>query len=75
MLTKKRRGIPAGTWFGAQSFHTFLSAPTTAPILDAMLHDNAATDAAIEAAREDERGDEDRGSACSAACGFCGACS
>jgi hypothetical protein len=32
-------------------------------------------DAAIEADRDAEARDEDRGSRCSAACGFCGACS
>ena len=71
-----RRGIPAATWFGAQSFHTFLTLPQTGPMLDAMLHDNAATDAAILAAREDAPADdEQRGSQCGPGCGWCGRCS
>lgn len=70
-----RRGVPAATWFGAQSFHTFLTLPQTGPMLDAMLQDNAATDAAILAEREDEREDGDAGSRCSmASCGGCGRC-
>lgn len=69
-----RRGIPAGTWFGAQSFHTFMMAPVTRRMLDS-LYDNAAGDAAIEAARTEDRGEELAGSRCSSVCGFCGACS
>lgn len=43
----KARGQSAAAWFGAQSFHTFLTAPSTGPVLDAMLADNAAADALI----------------------------
>lgn len=72
---RPRRGIPAGAWFGAQSFHHFLTAPVTSRLLDGMIEDNAATDAAILAAREEEAGDELSGSTCGTACGFCGRCS
>ena len=57
------------------AFRRFLEDPATGPHLDAMIQDNAATDAAILAAREDEREEGDAGSRCSlASCGGCGRC-
>ena len=58
------------------AFRRFLEDPATGPHLDAMIHDNAATDAAILAARDEDRGDDERhGSQCGLACAFCGRCS
>lgn len=67
-------------------FHTFITDPATGPTLDAMLEDNAATDAAIaardaaiEAEREEraylDASDERAGETCGRACGYCGRCS
>lgn len=61
-------------------FHALITHPTTGARLDALLADNRRIDAEMAAALAIERADEDapdadRGSTCSAACGFCGACS
>lgn len=59
----------------AARFHAFLLKPSTGRLLDAMIADNAAADARILAEREDSVRDDGDGSACGAACGYCGRCS